>query len=50
MIERALYRPVDRSAERPDQADVDYIKATLLPEVESLDRDFGLGLKSRWGW
>jgi Sulfotransferase domain len=50
MIERALYRPVDRSAERPDPADVDYIKAALLPEVESLDRDFGLGLKSRWGW
>jgi Sulfotransferase domain len=50
MIERALYRPVDRTVERPEPADVDYIKATLLPEVESLDRDFGLGLKSRWGW
>lgn len=50
MIERALYRPVDRIVERPEQADIDYIKATLLPEVESLDRDFGLGLKTRWGW
>jgi hypothetical protein len=50
VIERALYRPVDRTTERPEQADVDYIKSMLLPEVESLDRDFGLGLKSRWGW
>jgi Sulfotransferase domain len=49
MIERVLYRPVDR-VERPEPADVDYIKATLLPEVESLDREFGLGLQSRWGW
>jgi Sulfotransferase domain len=50
MIERALYRPVDRTTERPEQADIDYIKATLLPEVEALDRDFGLRLQSRWGW
>jgi hypothetical protein len=50
LVERTLYRPVDRKAERPSPADVDYIKTELGEEIDSLDREYGLGLRARWNW
>lgn len=50
LVQRALYRPLDRRAVRPAPDDVQVIRSALSPEIDSLDRSFGLQLRQAWGW
>jgi hypothetical protein len=50
VVQRALYRPIDRQAVRPAPDDVITVRTALDSEVDSLDRAFGLGLREAWGW
>jgi hypothetical protein len=50
LVHRTLYRPIDRSATRPDPAEVATVRAALGPEVVALERTTGLPLRSVWGW
>jgi hypothetical protein len=50
LVQRALYRPLDRQAARPAPDDVLTVKAALVDEVDALERRFGLRLREAWGW
>jgi hypothetical protein len=50
VVHRVLYRPIDKTSVRPDPEAVDYIRSELGDEVDRLERDLGLPLRSRWGW
>lgn len=50
LVHRALYRPIDRSAVRPDPSDVLTVRRELGSEVEALEGTFGLRLRESWGW
>ena len=50
LVQRALYRPLDRQTVRPDAADVRAVRSALAPEVDSLARTVGLPLHEAWGW
>ena len=50
LVQHALYRPIDRAAVRPATADVATVRTALAPEVEALERTFGLPLREAWGW
>lgn len=50
LVQRALYRPLDRQAVRPDPADVLTVRRALADEVDQLDATFGLRLRESWGW
>ncbi|WP_164477790.1 sulfotransferase family protein [Nocardioides pantholopis] len=50
LVQRALYQPIDRSAVRPDPGDVAVVRTALGPEVDALERTFGLSLRESWGW
>jgi hypothetical protein len=50
VVHRVLYRPIDKNSVRPDPEAVDYIRSELGDEVDRLECDLGLPLRSRWGW
>ncbi|WP_182523393.1 sulfotransferase family protein [Nocardioides dongkuii] len=50
LVHRALYQPIDRRAVRPEAGDVSAVRAALAPEVDALERTFGLPLRESWGW
>ncbi|WP_028639247.1 sulfotransferase family protein [Nocardioides sp. URHA0032] len=50
LVQRTLYRPIDRGTVRPDEADVLAVRTALSPEVEALERSFALPLRESWGW
>jgi hypothetical protein len=50
LVQRVLYRPIDREAVRPDPADVITVRNALAPEIEALERTLGLRLGEAWGW
>ncbi|MGY2701912.1 sulfotransferase family protein [Nocardioides sp. HB32] len=50
LVQRTLYRPIDRGTVRPDEADVLAVRTALSPEVEALERAFALPLRESWGW
>jgi hypothetical protein len=50
LVQRALYREIDRQAVRPDPSDVVTVRNALAGEVAALDRTFGLQLRESWGW
>ena len=50
LVQRALHRPIDRVAVRPDPDDVSVVRTALAPEVEALERTLGLRLGEAWGW
>lgn len=50
LVQRALYRPIDRSSVRPAVDDVSAVQVALAPEVDRLERTFGLRLHESWGW
>ena len=50
LVHRLLYKPYGDQRPRPSDADVEYVRAALLDEVERLDQIFALGLVERWGW
>lgn len=50
LVQKALYRPLDRQAVRPDPADVRAVRSALAPEVDAVERTFGLHLHEAWGW
>ena len=50
LVQRALYQTIDRSAVRPAREDVAAVRTALAPEVEALERTFGLPLRRSWGW
>ncbi|MGI8523655.1 MAG: sulfotransferase family protein [Nocardioides sp.] len=50
LIQRALYRPLDRQAVRPGSDDVLAVRSALSREIDSLDRNFGFRLRESWGW
>lgn len=50
VVQRALYRPLDRAAVRPEPGDVAVVRSALASEVEALERTFGLPLREAWGW
>lgn len=50
LVQRALYRPIDREAVRPDPDDVITVRTALAPEIEALERTLGLRLGEAWGW
>ncbi len=50
LVQRVLYRPIDRDAVRPDPADVTTVRNALAPEIAALERTLGLRLGEAWGW
>jgi hypothetical protein len=50
LVQRALYRPIDREAVRPDPDDVNTVRTALAPEIEALERTLGVRLGDAWGW
>lgn len=48
LVQRTLYRPVPAAANEIDPADVAYVWERLGPEVDTVDRLFGLNLRRRW--
>ena len=50
LVQRALYRPIDRQAVRPAPDDVITVRTALAPEIDALERSFGLRLRESWGW
>ncbi|HQR26673.1 MAG TPA: sulfotransferase [Nocardioides sp.] len=50
LVQRVLYRPLDKGALRPDPEAVDLIRAELGGELDRLESDYGLALRDRWGW
>jgi hypothetical protein len=50
LVQRALYRPLDRQAARPAPDDVVVVKTALADEVDALERTYGLRLREAWGW
>ncbi len=50
LVQRALYRPIDRGTVRPDPDDVVVVRSALAPEVAALEHTFGLPLREAWGW
>jgi hypothetical protein len=50
LVQRTLYRPLDRQAVRPASDDVLTVRRALGPEVDALDRTFGFRLRESWGW
>lgn len=50
LVQRVLYRPIDRQAVRPTENDVTTVRTALAPEIEALERTLGLKLRDSWGW
>ena len=50
VVQRALYRPIDREAVRPAPDDVVTVRNALAPEIDALESSFGLRLREVWGW
>jgi Sulfotransferase domain len=50
LVQRTLYRPLDRQAVRPAPDDVLAVRRALSAEVDALDGTFGLRLRESWGW
>ena len=50
VIQRTLYRPIDRDAVRPAPDDVITVRNALGSEIDSLESTFGLELRETWGW
>ena len=50
LVQRTLYRPLDRQAVRPASDDVQTVRRALSSEVDALDRTFGFRLRESWGW
>ncbi len=50
LVHRTLYRPIDKSEMRPDQAAVDYVREQLDDEVTRLERVYDVRVRERWGW
>ena len=50
LVQRTLYRPVDRQAVRPALEDVLLVRAALGPEIDALERTFGFRLRESWSW
>jgi hypothetical protein len=50
LVQRALYRPIDRAAVRPGHEDVAAVRAELAPEIDALEHTLGVQLREAWGW
>ena len=50
LVQRVLYRPIDREAVRPDPADITTVRTALAAEIEALESRLGLRLTDAWGW
>jgi hypothetical protein len=50
VVQRALYRPIDREAVRPSPEDVAAVRAALEPEIDALEHTLGFELRGPWGW
>jgi hypothetical protein len=50
LVHRALYRPIDKSQYRPEDADVRMIREALADEIDALEKKFDLPVRERWGW
>ena len=50
LVQRVLYRPIDRETVRPDPEDVMTVRTALAPEIEALESRLGLRLTEAWGW
>jgi hypothetical protein len=50
LVQRLLYRPLDRQAVRPEIDDVRTVRSALAPEVDAVESTFGLRLHEAWGW
>lgn len=50
VVQRLLYRPIDKSVVRPDADSVAYIRQQLDDEVTRIERDYDVPVRERWGW
>jgi hypothetical protein len=50
LVQRALYRPIDRQSVRPAPDDVTTLRSALAGEVDALETAFGFRLRDAWGW
>ena len=50
VVQRALYRPIDREAVQPSSEDVASVRTALEPEIYALEHTLGFGLREAWGW
>lgn len=50
LVQRTLYRPIDRQATRPTEEDVMTVRTALAPEIDALEGKFGFRLREAWSW
>lgn len=50
LVERLLYTPIAEADSRPGEREVAYIRARLDKEIATVEENFGLRLRDRWGW
>ncbi|MCY7396859.1 MAG: sulfotransferase domain-containing protein [Nocardioides sp.] len=50
LVHRVLYSTLDREAVRPTPDDVTTVRTALAPEIDALERIFGLELRDSWSW
>ncbi len=50
LVQRTLYRPIDKSVVRPDRPSVEFVREQLDDEVTRLEHDYGVPVRERWGW
>jgi hypothetical protein len=50
IVQRALYRPLGDARPTISKDDAAWVREQLAAEMETVEREFGLDLVSRWGW
>lgn len=50
LVQRALYRPLGDDRPMLSPADLSYLRQELDQELSRVEEDFGLPLRSLWGW
>lgn len=49
-VQRVLYKPLDVDAPRLSEADAQWVRERLAPEIAQVEQMFGLDLRRRWNW
>ncbi len=50
LVQKMLYRPLGNDRPIPSEADVTALRAEFEPQLAGIYEDFGVDLRTRWGW
>lgn len=50
VVQRLLYSPLGDDRPTISAPDLDYLRSTFEPEVRTVEDEFGVSLRRRWGW